>query len=41
MANIASFPLALIPLFGVGLSGATHLICLHLLSSRASQAHES
>ena len=31
MRTIASFPLALIPLFGVGLSGAAHLIAFDLL----------
>jgi hypothetical protein len=31
MRTIATFPLALIPLFGVGLSGAAHLIALDLL----------
>lgn len=33
MAPIAQWPMALIPLFGVGLSGATHLIAFHLLRS--------
>lgn len=32
MAPIRELPLALIPLFGVGLSGASHLIAFHLLS---------
>ena len=31
MRTIATFPLALIPLFGVGLSGAAHLIAFELL----------
>lgn len=31
MRTIATFPLALIPLFGVGLSGAAHLIAFDLL----------
>lgn len=31
MGNIATFPIVLIPLFGVGLSGAAHIITLDLL----------
>jgi hypothetical protein len=31
MAPIAEFPLALIPLFGVGISGATHLMAFDML----------
>jgi hypothetical protein len=31
MAPIAALPMALIPLFGVGLSGATHLMAFHML----------
>lgn len=31
MATIAAFPLALIPLFGVGVSGASHLIAFDVL----------
>ena len=31
MQNIASFPVALIPLFGVGLTAATHLVAFDLL----------
>lgn len=31
MNNITLFPLALIPLFGVGISGATHLVAFHML----------
>ncbi len=31
MRTIATFPLALIPLFAVGLSGAAHLIAFDLL----------
>lgn len=31
MAPIATLPLALIPLFGVGLSGASHLVAFHWL----------
>lgn len=31
MASIAGFPLALIPLFGVGVSGASHLIAFDVL----------
>lgn len=34
METIASFPIALIPLFGVGLSGAAHVIALDLLRRR-------
>ena len=34
MANIATFPIVLIPLFGVGLSGAAHIISLDLLRRR-------
>jgi hypothetical protein len=34
MRTITTFPLALIPLFGVGLSGAAHLIALDLLRHR-------
>jgi hypothetical protein len=31
MAPIAILPLALIPLFGVGISGATHLMAFDML----------
>lgn len=31
MATIATFPLVMIPLFGVGVSGASHIIALDLL----------
>lgn len=31
MGNITLLPMAVIPLFGVGLSGATHLIAFHML----------
>jgi hypothetical protein len=34
MRTIAAFPLALIPFFGVGLSGAAHLIAFDLLFDR-------
>ena len=34
MANIATFPIVFIPLFGVGLSGAAHIIALDLLRRR-------
>jgi hypothetical protein len=34
MAPIAQWPMALIPLFGVGLSGTTHLIAFDLLRKR-------
>lgn len=36
MATITVLPMALIPLFGVGLSGTSHLIAFHLLRSRKS-----
>jgi len=35
MAAIAMLPLALIPLFGVGISGASHLIAFHQLARRS------
>ncbi len=35
MASIAEMPLVLIPLFGVGLSGAAHVMAFHLLSTGA------
>jgi len=35
MRTIAGFPLALIPLFGVALSGATHIMAFDLLRRRA------
>jgi hypothetical protein len=39
MSGIATFPVALIPLFGVGVSGATHLIAFHLLlTGRGAEA---
>ncbi|MFO6464028.1 hypothetical protein ACK8OR_06525 [Jannaschia sp. KMU-145] len=34
MSTIAAFPLALIPLFGVTLSGASHMMAFHLLVTR-------
>lgn len=34
MAPIAQWPMALIPLFGVGLSGTAHLIAFDLLRKR-------
>jgi hypothetical protein len=38
MAQIAELPLALIPLFGVGISGATHLIAFDMLRRRRKAA---
>lgn len=38
MAALAGLPLALIPLFGVGLSGAGHLVAFALLRREARQA---
>lgn len=38
MASITVLPMALIPFFGVGLSGASHLIAFHLLGTREAQA---
>lgn len=40
MAPIVSLPLALIPLFGVGISGATHLIAFHMLRKGVGLAQE-
>lgn len=37
MATVQRFPVALIPFFGVALSGATHLMALHLLARRSSR----
>ncbi len=34
MAAIAELPLVLIPLFGVGVSGASHIVAFHLLATR-------
>lgn len=34
MATVATFPIALIPLFGVGISGAADILALRLLSRR-------
>lgn len=34
MALLTTLPMALIPLFGVGLSGASHIVALHTLSSK-------
>jgi hypothetical protein len=39
MAPLATLPLALIPLFGVGVSGAAHLVAIHLL--RREQAGQT
>jgi len=41
MRTIATFPLALIPLFGVGLSGAAHLIAFDLLRQSSAGADSS
>jgi hypothetical protein len=38
MAPIAQWPMALIPLFGVGLSGTAHLIAFHLLRKSGPNA---
>lgn len=35
MSVLATLPMALIPLFGVGLSGASHIVALHLLGRRS------
>jgi len=35
MDNVAIFPLALIPLFGVPISGATHIMAFHMLQTRS------
>lgn len=39
MAPIAQLPLALIPFFGVGISGATHLIAFDMLRKQRVQAN--
>lgn len=38
MATIATFPLALVPLFGVGVSGASHLIAFDVIRRRRRRA---
>ncbi len=38
MSLLTTLPMALIPLFGVGLSGASHIVALHTLSSKASRS---
>lgn len=38
MALITTLPMALIPLFGVGISGTTHIIAFHLIRTEASRA---
>jgi hypothetical protein len=38
MALLTILPMALIPLFGVGLSGASHIVALNALRRRASAA---
>jgi hypothetical protein len=35
METIATFPVALIPLFGVGISGASHIMALNILARQA------
>jgi hypothetical protein len=35
METITTFPIALIPLFGVGISGASHVMALDMLANRA------
>lgn len=37
MAPVAALPLALVPLFGVGLSGASHLVAFDLLRKRRGE----
>ena len=37
MALLTTLPMALIPLFGVGLSGASHIVALYTLRRRALQ----
>jgi len=42
MAAVAALPLALIPLFGVGISGASHLVAFDMLKrQQASQASDA
>lgn len=41
MRTIANFPLALIPLFGVGLSGAAHLIAFDVLRNPGPAGHSA
>ena len=36
MSLLTTLPMALIPLFGVGLSGASHIVALHTLASKAN-----
>ena len=38
MSLLTTLPMALIPLFGVGLSGASHIVALHTLSSKADRS---
>jgi len=35
MSLLTTLPMALIPLFGAGLSGASHIVALHTLSKAA------
>lgn len=37
MANLVSLPVVLIPLFGVGISGATHIFAFHLLWNESKE----
>lgn len=39
MATLAAFPLALIPLFGVGVSGASHLIAFDVMRRQRDDPH--
>jgi len=41
MASIATLPLSLIPLFGVGISGASHLMAFDMLKRRAGLSSRS
>ena len=41
MAPIAVLPMALTPLFGVGISGATHLMAFHMLKQGVGMAPEA
>lgn len=37
MNVVATYPVALIPLFGVGISGASHIMALDLLARRKAK----
>jgi hypothetical protein len=41
MALLTTLPMALIPLFGVGLSGASHIVALHALRTRQARANDT